>query len=448
MARFLQKKLARLALSLRVWMLFIGIAPLATQGNEAATKGMETWLTEVEKMFFDSSTNDSGAFGGLPGLISTAQENDERQSVLQAQVEVITARAKVGRSWPDPELRLGYEERDDQDQINRRAAIRFRLPDRVDRRLLEKISQVDIDWTNQQINLLKGEIALRVKRLYAQGIFARLRLQSGAQHLRKLLEQDRQLTILQDSGQARIVESAQLLVEAIKLYRTMRKEFTLHQNSISELLSLGITKPQAKGALKVANWSELNTDQLPALGELNTLANRNSEDTLQYKREDAMLSIRLNEVKRSWLPSPSFFQLEWGNRSESGNSNRETGWGALAGFDIDLFDDHEEELLLSVRRKTDLNRKVEVEELEEKVKNSLADLLAIQNSYQHFETICEPAISSLEKWLAESEAAAGNRTKTWDTQEDLFELQNEILDMRWMLIDSLLDLETAVGQVL
>jgi len=430
------------------WIVLSGMGVLLTQANQASTKGMETWLVEVGQVLADPGSTPEGSLSDLPGLIAKAQEDDARQSVLHAQVEVITARAKAGRSWPDPELRLGYEEQDDQEQINRGAAIRFRLPDRVDRRLLEKISQVDIDWTNRQINLLKGQMALRVKRLYAQGIFARLRLQTGANHLKELLEQEYQLAILQESGQARAIENAQLVVEELKLYRSMRNEFTVFENVISELTSLGIERSQVRGALRRGDWAKLVAEQLPTLAELVTLAVGNSEDTLKYKREDAMLSIRLNEVKRSWLPSPSFFQLEWGDRRETGNSNRDDEWGALAGFDIDLFDDHEQELLLSVRRETDLNHKVELKELEQKVQNGFVDILAVQRSHEHYEAICEPAVSSIEKLLEDNETTGANKTALWDIREDLYELESELLDMRWMLVKSLLEFESTIGQVL
>jgi hypothetical protein len=448
MGLFLKSGLAGLVRKAGACILVVAVGIIETRANEESYKEMESWLEEVEQLLNDSGTATSGFLGGLSGLIATAQESDQRQAALQAHVEVIKARTAMGRSWEDPELRLGYEEQDGQEQINRGAAIRFRLPDRAERRLLEKISQVDIDWVHQKINALKGEIALRVKRLYARGIFARMRLLSEADHLKELLEQERQLGFLKEAGQSSAVEQARLVLEQLKLYRSLRSEFTAFENAINELVSLGIGTAQAQGAFQSENWSELIVEQLPARESLVTIAIRNSGDTLKYNREDAMLSIRLNEVKRSWLPSPSFFQLRWGDRRETGNSIREEEWGALAGFDIDLFDDHEEELLLSIRRETDLNRNVDLKELEQEVKSRFADVQSVYNSYEQYQAVYKPAVTSIETMLNENAAAGGNKKALWDIRDDLFDLEGEFLDMRWMLVESQLKFESSLGQLL
>jgi len=440
--------LAGLALIIGVGILVSGNGIHEARANEESSKGIETWLIEIEGVLTDSNTDSSGLLTGLPGLIATAQENDERQAVLQAHIEVITARARAGRSWPDPELRLGYEEEDGRDQIQRRAALRFRLPDRVDRRLLEKISAVDIDWMNKRLILLKEEIALRVKTHYAEGVFARMRLLSGSERLREVLQQERQLRILKDSGQASAIEEARLVVEELKLYRSLRSEFSEFVNAINELVGMGINETQAKGAFQNAQWDQLLVNPFPSLEELVTIAVRNSEDTLQFEREDGMLSIRLNEVKRSWLPSPSFFQLEWGDRKDFGETGRDNEWGALAGFTVDLFDDHAEELLLSIRRETELNHNLDLKTLEQDVKSGFADISSLFSSYEQFLAICEPATESIERMFEESSAAGENESALWPIQEDLYDLKSELLDMRWMLVETLMEFESTIGQVI
>ncbi|MCZ6674724.1 MAG: hypothetical protein O7C75_17485, partial [Verrucomicrobia bacterium] len=308
MREFLNNGLLGLVRGISVTILFLGVGQIETRASVESTKEMEAWLAEVERVLTDSVSSSSGFLGGLSGLVATAQEKDERHNVLQAHIEVIKARTKAGRSWPDPELRLGYEEEDWDDQTSRKAAIRFRLPERADRRLLEKISHVDIDWTHERIQVLREKIALRVKQLYTRGLLARLSILSGANRLKELLDQERQLRVLKESGQASAIEEARLVIEELKLYRSLRSDYTTFESTIEKLVSFGIEDSQAHAALQSGNWLQLLVEQLPPLDRLVTIAVRNSEDTLRYEREDAMLAIRLDEVKRSWLPSPSFFQ--------------------------------------------------------------------------------------------------------------------------------------------
>ena len=448
MAVYSINNLLSTAVKFTVSVCILANACLVSNATEDSIKEMESWLEEVAEALTDSDSSTSAVSSGLAGLIAAAQENDERQAVLQAHIEVIQARALAGRSWPDPEIRVGFEERDRENLTNRQAALRFRLPDRVDRRLLEKISHVDIDWTNKRINLLRSEIALKVKSIFATGLFARIRLISGARRLEELLQQERQLHILQESEQASQLEKAELVVEELKLFRSLRNEFSTMENSIRKLASLGIDSAQVRVAFQSSEWKQLLADQFPALDGLLSTAIRNSADTLQYEREDGMLSIRLNEVKRSWLPSPSFFQIEWGDRKEGGDSRRANEWGALAGFTVDLFDDHQEEMLLSIRRETDLNRKVLLRDLEEKVKNELVDVQSVLNSYEQYFSIFEPAFESIKMTLEEIEATTTNEANLWKIRKDLYELESELWDMRWMLVESLLDFESTLGEIL
>ena len=436
------------AVKFAVPVCFLAIACLESNASEDSINEMESWLEEVAEALTDPDSSTSPVSSGLAGLIAAAQENDERQTVLQAHIEVIQARALAGRSWPDPEIRVGIEERDRENLTNRQAALRFRLPDRVDRRLLEKISHVDIDWTNKRINLLRSEIALDVKSLFATGLFARIRLITGSRRLEELIQQERQLHILQESKQASQLEEAELVVEELKLFRSLRNEFSILDNSISKLASLGIDSAQVRAVFQSSAWNQLLADPIPALDGLLSTAVRNSEDTLQYEREDGMLSVRLNEVKRSWLPSPSFFQIGWGDRKEGGDSRRANEWGALAGFTIDLFDDHQEQVLLSIRRETDLNHKVLLRNLEEKVKNQFMDIQSDFNAYKQFFAIFEPAFESIKRTLEESAATTTNEATLWKVRKDLYGLESELWDMRWMLVESQLEFESTLGSIL
>ena len=110
--------------------------------------------------------------------------------------------------------------------------------------------------------------------------------------------------------------------------------------------------------------------------------------------------------------------------------------------------DHQEEMLLSIRRETDLNRKVLLRDLEEKVKNELVDVQSVLNSYEQYFSIFEPAFESIKMTLEEIEATTTNEANLWKIRKDLYELESELWDMRWMLVESLLDFESTLGEIL
>lgn len=431
-----------------ILILALRFANTAALGTENTSTVIENWLTEIEVLVSGSASSTTTLSPDLSDMIATAVQNDERNNVLQAHIDVIKARAKAGRSWPDPELRIGYDNEDDGDQINRRAALRFRLPDRADKRLLEKMAQVDTDWTNNRIKRIRRTIALKVKSVFANGLFARMRLLSGTDRIRGLFQQDQQLQILRDAGKATAMDEAQLVVEELRLYRTLRSEYAAFENAITELINLGISPQAARAALQTNDWHQLLATQLSSLQDLEKLAIRNSEETHRYLREAGMLTVRLSGIKRSWLPSPSFFQIEWGDQKEFGESGRDNEWGAMAGFTVELFDDHEEEVLLSLRRETDLDYHLYIQSLAQTVARNFKDLQTNRQSYQQLLSISEPATLAIQELLDQSKNEGASLTSQWGILEDLYDLESELLEMRWGLVESLLEFESTVGQLL
>ncbi|MBK1875950.1 hypothetical protein [Pelagicoccus mobilis] len=382
---------------------------------------------------------------GKPGLtlkryISQAQESDERIARLKAHLEVIRLRARAGRTWPDPEVRLGYGEDSLREREDYEVGLRIRLPRKAEQKQIRRIEEIDSDWTNERIAALHERISVEMRDSYIEAVFARWLFVESSSFLRELLLHHGRMKELEEAALVTVGEVSLVEVDIVKRFTRLSELYTEYQDTIAKLSLFGETVENCEVLVASEDIEHWELPILPDSQLALTLAIRNDETILELTRDNDLLNADLISRKGSWIPQPTFAQVEWGDTNQRTSGDLANEWGVRAGFSVDLFSSVEREFLAAAQAEGVVLLRSELKKVENRVS------MAWKEANQYVE-----ANRRLQEVLGQSndglfgESPGHKLMENWKMREAQFELRSELIEQKQRLYRACSNLEKSVG---
>ncbi len=404
--------------------------------NVAAVKDWRVRM-EAELALGESSMS-------LSQYIESAHRSDDRIARLSAHLEVIRLTAKAGRVWPDPELRIGYDEDGLRDRQGYELGIRVRLPNKANRDQLKRIEEIDTEWTKNRIAAMRERVAVDLREDFVEAVFARWRLGEGLAYLKELLVYVETLEELKDAALLRAIDESNAKVEFVSQITLVNRLYSEYKREIAEFGRYGEAHDAHVSLVAQADVADWLLPELPEKELVLTLAARSDEAILELIRENGLLEADLESRKGTWIPRPSFAQLEWGETDEDGIGDLADEWGVRAGFSIDLFSSADRERITAVQREGALLYRIALEDTKRRVSAAWEKVKLYVESEQRFQDLWGKGM--LQSFVYPIEGVEDLAPlDAWRMKKARYELRTELMDQKQRVYEACLNLEKATG---
>jgi len=371
-------------------------------------------------------------------LLERAVAGDARIEALRLQIAGVVAKAKEGLVWPEPEVRLGWGEGDR--ELSSEAALRLRIPEGADRRLVRRLADVDVEWLESCIRSMEKTVELEIWENVMKAAAAKERLGLEERWLGRL---EREQEKMERMGED-LLDRIRLEREEVDSRLRVLREREAFDAAEALLKGKGLRAEEIELLLAVIELRGLARIDLPDAGSLELQVLRNRIEMLSCKREEEYVVVAMEAKGRGWLPRASFVQLGW----DEGRGDAGDDWQIKGGFRIDLFSERGLKRLEANRRESEAKSAVVGGRLLQDVRKGLARYRRAEEAEAYVWNVWSSMREELEEGIRVLESEIGSARDARKLWGEAYRMERQYLDVKWQRAQASLDLEYTIGSMM